>query len=35
MSAPRTRRSISTTEIVVWTYAIVEAAAIAAILWLR
>ena len=31
MSAPRTRRSISTTEIVVWTYAIVEAAAIAAI----
>jgi hypothetical protein len=35
MSVPRTRRSMSVTEIAVWTYAIVEAAAIAAILWLR
>ena len=35
MPAPRPRRPISATEIAVWVYAIVEAAAITAVLWLR
>ena len=35
MSAPSPRRAASFTEVVVWVYAIAEAIAIAAALWLR